>query len=73
MRNYMLVYSSKDLNPIGYTNFDFQSGKNSCKSTSGLVFTFGGIPIVWINIKQSYITNLTVEAKYTACEKQQRK
>ena len=28
-RDYMLVYSGGDLNPIGYTDFDFQSDKNS--------------------------------------------
>ena len=35
MRDYILVYSGGDLNPIGYTDFDFQSGKNSRKTTSG--------------------------------------
>ena len=42
MRNYMLVYSGGDLSPIGYTNSDFQSDKDSRKSISGSVFTLGG-------------------------------
>ena len=45
-RNYMLVYSGGDLNPIGYTDSDFQSDKDSRKSTSGSVFTLGGGAIV---------------------------
>ena len=28
-RNYMLVYSSRDLNPIEYTDSDFQSDRDS--------------------------------------------
>ena len=45
-RNYMLVYSGGDLNPIGYTDSDFQSDKDTRKSTSGSVFTLGGGAIV---------------------------
>ena len=42
----MLVYSSGDLNPIGYTDSYFQSDKDSRKSTSGSIFTLGGEAIV---------------------------
>ena len=38
-RNYILVYWSKDLTPLGFTNFDFQLDRDSRKSTSRLVFT----------------------------------
>ena len=34
-RDYMLVYSGEDLTPLGYTDSDFQSDKDSRKSTSG--------------------------------------
>ena len=51
----MLVYSGGDLNPIGYTDSDFQSDRDSRKSTSGSVFTLGGGAIVWRRIKQSSI------------------
>jgi len=37
----MLVYSGRDLIPIGYTDSDFQSDKDSRKSTSGSVFIVG--------------------------------
>ena len=41
-RDYMLVYQSEDLTAIGYTNSNFQSDRDSRKSTSGYVFTLGG-------------------------------
>ena len=44
--NFILVYSGEDLTPIGYIDLDFQSDKDSRKSTSGLVFTLGGGAIV---------------------------
>ena len=41
-RDYMLVYSSDNLVPLGYTDSDFQSDQDSRKSTSGYMFSFGG-------------------------------
>ena len=45
MVNFMLVYSGRDLNPLGYTDSDFQSNKDSRKSTSDSVFTIGGAAV----------------------------
>ena len=42
MRDYKLVYGAKDLILTGYTDSDFQTDKESKKSTSGLVFTLNG-------------------------------
>ena len=68
-RNYMLIYSGADLNPIGYTDSDFMSDKDSRKSTSGSVFTLGGGAVVWRSVKQPNIADSTMEAKYiAACE-----
>ena len=68
-RNYMLVYLSQDLIPIEYTNYDFQSDKDTRKSTSRSVFTLGGGTIVWRSTKQAYTTDSTMEAEYVAaCE-----
>ena len=65
----MLVYSGGDLNPIGYTDSDFQADKDSRESTSGSIFTLGGGAIVWRSIKQSSIADSTMEAEYiAACE-----
>ena len=38
-RDHMLVYLSKSLVPLGHTDSDFQSDKDTRKSTSGFVFT----------------------------------
>ena len=61
----MLVYQS-DLEPIGYTDSDFQSDIDSRKSTSGYVFTFGGGDISWQSVEQSSIADSTMEAEYIA-------
>ena len=50
-RDYMLVYQNESLEPIGYTDSDFQSDIDSRKSTSGYVFTFGGGAISWRSVK----------------------
>ena len=68
-RDYMLVYSGGDLNPIGYTDSNFQSDKDSQKSTSGSTFHLGGGAVVWRSIKQSSIADSTMEVEYiAACE-----
>ena len=65
-RDYMLVYHSDELVPIGYTDSDFQSDMDSRKSTSGNVFTLGGGSIVWRSIKQTCVADSTMEAEYVA-------
>ena len=67
-RNYMLIYSGADLNPIGYTDSDFMSNKDSRKSTSGSVFTLGGGAMVWRSVKQSSIADSTMESEYIAAK-----
>ena len=65
----MLIYLGADLNPIGYTDSDFMSDKDSRKSTSGSVFTLCGGVVVWRSVKQSSISDSTMEAEYiAACE-----
>ena len=65
-REYMLVYQADSVVPIGYTDSDFQSDRDSRKSTSGYVFTLGGGAISWRSIKQSCIADSTMEAEYVA-------
>ena len=68
-RDYMLVYQADNLVPIGYTDSDFQSDKDSRKSTSGNVFTLEGGAISWRSIKQSCVADSIIEAEYvTASE-----
>ncbi|KAL5559351.1 hypothetical protein UlMin_035562 [Ulmus minor] len=63
-------FDMKDLSEanfvLGYTDSDFQSDRDSRKSTSGSVFNLGGGTIVWRSIKQSYIADSTMEAEYVA-------
>ena len=63
-RDYMIVYHGDELAPIGYTDSDFQSDANLRKSTSGYVFTLGGVVVSWGSIKQSCIADSTMEAEY---------
>ena len=68
-RNYILVYWCGDLIPIGYTDSDFQSDLDFRKSTSSCLFTLGGGAISWKSVKQSCITDSTMEVEYVAaCE-----
>ena len=68
-RNYMLVYSGRELIPIGYIDSDFQSDRDSQKSTSGAFFTLGGGAIIWRSVKQTCVADSTMEAEYVAaCE-----
>ena len=50
-RDYMLVFQDESLVHIGYTDSDFQSDRESRKSTSGYVFTLGGGAISWWTVK----------------------
>ncbi|KAA0052795.1 gag/pol protein [Cucumis melo var. makuwa] len=54
---------------VRYIDFDFQTDKDSRKSTSGSVFTLNGGVVVWRSIKQGCIANSIMEAEYVAaCE-----
>ena len=63
-RDYMLVYHDESLEPIRYTDSDFQSDIGYRKSISGYVFTFGGGAISWRSVKQSSIVDSTMEVEY---------
>ncbi|KAH9727196.1 hypothetical protein KPL70_008566 [Citrus sinensis] len=65
-KNYILVYSGDELIPVGYTDSDFMSDKDSRKSTSGYVFTLGSGAISWRSVNQSCIADSTTEAEYVA-------
>ncbi|XP_050945135.1 secreted RxLR effector protein 161-like [Cucumis melo] len=67
--DYMLVYGSKNLILTRYTDSDFQTHRNSRKSTSGSVFTLNGGVVVWRSIKQGCIADSTMEVEYVAAWK----
>ena len=72
-KDYMLVFQDESLVPIGYTDSDFQSDRESRRSTSGYVFTLGGGAISWRSVKQSRIAESTMEAEYIAASKAAKK
>ncbi|KAH9723681.1 hypothetical protein KPL70_007198 [Citrus sinensis] len=65
-KNYMLVYPGDKLIPVGYTDSDFMSDKDSRKSTSGYVFSLGSGAISWMSVKQYCIIDSTIKAEYVA-------
>ncbi|KAA0065524.1 gag/pol protein [Cucumis melo var. makuwa] len=65
-KDYMLVYGTKDLILTGYTDSDFQTDRDARKSISGSVFTLNGGAVVWRSVKQSCMTDSTMEAEYVA-------
>lgn len=68
-RNYLLFYSSGDLILIGYKISNFQVDKDSPRSKFELVFTPNRRAILWRSMKQDYIADPIIEAKYIAtCE-----
>ncbi|XP_052887987.1 secreted RxLR effector protein 161-like [Gossypium arboreum] len=65
-KDYMLVYSEEDFTLVGYTYSNFQTYKDSRKSTSGNVFILGCRAIVWRSVKQICTVDSTTEAEYVA-------
>ena len=65
----MLVFQSVKLVPKGYTDSDFQSYKDSHRFISNFAFTFGGVVVSWKSVKQSCITNSTIEVEYVVASK----
>ena len=60
------MYHYNELLPLGYTDSDSQSDRDSRKSTSGFMFTLGGGAISLRSVKQSCITDFTMEVEYVA-------
>ena len=62
----MLEYRVDDLTPLAYTDSDFQSDRDSRKSTSWYVFTLFGGAISWRSVKQNCIADSTMIVEYVA-------
>ena len=69
MKDYILVYLYDERLPFGYVDSDFQSNRDSRKSTSGFLFTLGGKVVSWRSVKQSCITESIINAKYVVASK----
>ncbi|GJZ86069.1 hypothetical protein Tco_0657679 [Tanacetum coccineum] len=53
----------------GYCDANWISNHNEGKSTSGYVFTLGGVVVSWKSSKQTMNTKSTMEAKFVALDK----
>ena len=51
---------------IGYSDADWGSNCNDCRSTTGYLFQIGGTAVTWKSQKQSCIALSTAEAEYMA-------
>ncbi|KAJ9555756.1 hypothetical protein OSB04_010370 [Centaurea solstitialis] len=58
---------SKQLELVGYSDSDYAKCVDTMKSTSGYIFLLAGAAVSWKSVKQSIITNSTMEAEFVAC------
>jgi hypothetical protein len=65
--DYMLCHQGMDLRLRGYSDADWASDLDECKSTSGYTFLLGGGAITWCSKKQSCVAFSTMESEYVAC------
>ncbi|RVX15044.1 Retrovirus-related Pol polyprotein from transposon TNT 1-94 [Vitis vinifera] len=61
-----LCFTGASLKLQGYVDADFAGDIDSRKSTTGFVFTLGGIAISWASNLQKIVTLSTTEAEYVA-------
>ena len=64
-----LYFTSASLKLQDYVDADFAGDIDSRKSTTGFVFTLGGIAISWASNLQKIVTLSTTEAEYVAATK----
>ena len=62
----MLMDHCDELLPLGYMDSEFQSDRDSQKSTSSFVFTLSGRAISWRSMKQSCMVDPTMNDEYVA-------
>ena len=61
-----LCFTGASLKLQGYVDVDFAGDIDSRKSTTGFVFTLGGIAISWASNLQKIVTLSTTETEYVA-------
>jgi hypothetical protein len=65
--DYVLCYWGSDFGLIGYSDADWGSDLDECKSISSYVFLLNYGAITWSSNKQPCIDLSTMEAEYVAC------
>nr|CAN74165.1 hypothetical protein VITISV_026445 [Vitis vinifera] len=67
-KDYKLMYKrTSNLEVVGYSDSDFASCVDSCKSTSGYIFILVGGAISWRSVKQTMTATSTMEAEFISC------
>eukprot|EP00253_Pinus_taeda_P002393 PITA_02393 len=61
---YGLRYTVGDVRLFGYTDADWESNVEDCKSTSECCFSLGSTSISWMSRKQNSVALSTAEAEY---------
>lgn len=67
--NYGLHYTRYPAVVEGYKDANWISDTRDSKSTSGYVFTLGGVAISWKSSKQTCIARSTMESEFIALDK----
>jgi hypothetical protein len=65
--DYVLCYKGSNLCLVGYSDANWGSDLDECKSTSGYAFLLNNGAITWSSKKQPCIALSTMEAEYVAC------
>ena len=67
--NYGLNYTRYPVVLEGYSDANWISNMKDIKSTSGYVFTLGGVVVSWKSSKQTCIAKSTMESEFIALDK----
>ena len=68
-QNYGLHYTRYPAALEGYSDANWISDMKDTKSTSGYVFTLGGVAVSWKSSKQTCIARSTMESEFIALDK----
>ncbi|XP_070682478.1 secreted RxLR effector protein 161-like [Malus domestica] len=66
IKNLALRYQGEDLKLKGYSDADWASDIDECKSTSGYAFVLRGGIVSWCSKKQTFIALSTMKSEYAA-------
>jgi hypothetical protein len=61
-----LLFNPKNDTLVGYSDADWAGDPDSRRSTTGYLFTIGGVPVAWKSKKQATVALSTAEAEYMA-------
>lgn len=61
-----LCYGESEINLQGYVDSDLAGDVDNRKSTTGYVYTFGGMTVSWVSQVQKTVALSTAEAEYAA-------